>query len=234
MARVAKDFCYQDIKKRILSTELEPGTLLDEVRLAAQYSLSRTPLREVMQRLAGEGYVELAENRGAKVASMDVGTMRTFFQTAPMIYAHVSRMAAEYRTSRQMDALQDTQERFAQCTKNEDAAGAALANHRFHALIGEMAHNPYLLASLNRLLIDHTRLSQTFYRPQSEADTQLVSQACAQHDTLIAAISARDVALAMDMTLQHWGLSRDQMQRFVRPDPLPLDVVSLKDKRDAI
>jgi len=234
MARTAKDTCYQDIKQRILSTALEPGVVLDESRLAAAYALSRTPLREVMQRLAGEGYVELAENRGAKVASMDVATMRTFFQTAPMIYAHVSRLAAENRTTRQVDALRETQDRFAECTRKEDAAGAALANHQFHALIGNMAHNPYLVASLNRLLIDHTRLSQTFYRPQSDADTDLIAQACAQHDTLIAAIHAHDVALAMDVTLQHWGLSRDQMERFVRPDPLPLDVISLKDKRDAV
>lgn len=234
MARTAKDHCYNDIKLRILSTELQPGVVLEETRLATKYALSRTPLREVIQRLAGEGYVTITEHRGAKVSSMDVGTMRTFFQTAPMVYAHVSRLAAENRTPQQLEALQAAQMNFSNCTAAADASGAALANHRFHALIGDMAQNPYLVSALQRLLIDHTRLSQTFYRPQTVEEADLISQASAQHDALIAAIAAQDAAVAMDITLQHWGLSRDQMERFVRPDPLPLDVVPFEDKRNAV
>ncbi|MEM1351731.1 MAG: GntR family transcriptional regulator [Pseudomonadota bacterium] len=234
MPRSAKDTCYHEIKMRILQTELAPGVALDETQLAAQYALSRTPLREVIQRLAGEGYVTLTEHRGAKVSSMDVGVMRTFFQTAPMIYAHVSRLAAEHRTAAQLETLQMTQNNFANAADRGDAGAAALANHSFHALIGAMAHNPYLGASLQRLLIDHTRLSQTFYRPKSAAETTLIEKASAQHDEMIAAIAKRDAGLAMDITLEHWGLSRDQMERYVRPDPLPLDVVSLKEKRNAV
>ena len=51
---------------------------------------------------------------------------------------------------------------------------------------------------------------------------------------MISAIDAQDAGLAIDLTLQHWDLSRDRMERFVRPDPLPVDVVSLKDKRHAL
>jgi hypothetical protein len=51
---------------------------------------------------------------------------------------------------------------------------------------------------------------------------------------MIAAIEGQEGALAIDLTLQHWDLSRDRMERFVRPDPLPVDVVSLKDHRNAI
>lgn len=219
---------------RILATELEPGSLLDEASLAAHYGISRTPLREVLQRLAGAGYISLQENRGAKVASMDVATMRTFFQTAPMVYANIARLAAENRTVRQLEALKDAQVAFVQDTRAGDAAAAALSNHRFHGVIGDMAHNPYLVASLSRLLIDHTRLSQTFYRPASSSEQALIAKATDQHDAMISAIEAGETALAIDLTLQHWDLSRDQLERFVRPDPLPVDVISLKDRRNAI
>ena len=97
-----------------------------------------------------------------------------------------------------------------------------------------MAHNAYLTASLHRLLIDHTRLSQTFYRPAAPEEIVLVEKAADQHDAMISAIEARETALAIDLTLQHWDLSRDRMERFVRPDPLPVDVVSLKDARNAV
>ncbi len=234
MPTITKDACLADLQLRILTTELAPGAALDEVSLAAQYGLSRTPLREVLQRLAGLGYITQAEHRGAKVASMDIGTMRTFFQTAPMIYANIASLAAENRTTAQLDKLKAAQRDFTQETANGDAAAAALSNHRFHALIGEMAQNPYLTASLDRLLIDHTRLSQTFYRPASTAEKDLIRKAVDQHDAMISAIEARETALAIDLTLQHWDLSRDRLERFVRPDPLPVDVVSLKDRRHAI
>ena len=97
-----------------------------------------------------------------------------------------------------------------------------------------MALNPYLFTGLKRMLIDHTRLSQTFFRPQSEADSTRIAKAIDQHDAMIAAIEAREPALAIDLTLQHWDLSRDQMEKYVRPDPLPLDVISMKDRRNAV
>ncbi len=232
--RLSKDDCLDDLRRRILSTELAPGLDLDEAGLSDYYGISRTPVREILQRLQGEGYLTVTQNRGAKVASMDVGTMRTFFQTAPMVYANIMRLAAENRTRAQLDRLKTAQRDFTVATNAANASDAALANHAFHGIMGEMAHNPYLGAALARLLIDHTRLSQTFYRPSSPAENTLVRKAAAQHDAMIAAIEAREGALAIDLTLQHWDLSRDRMERFVRPDPLPIDVVSLKDRRNAV
>lgn len=234
MTRFSKDECLTDLRRRILSTDLQPGHDLDEVGLAEHYGMSRTPLREVLQRLQGEGYVVMSQNRGAKVAAMDIAVLRTFFQTAPMVYANIARLACENRTGAQLDALKDAQRDFTKATAADKADEAALANHRFHALIGHMAHNDYLVASLDRLLIDHTRLSQTFYRPASPAEAVLVHKAVEQHDAMISAIDAGEGALAIDLTIQHWDLSRDRMERFVRPIPLPVDVISLKDRRDAI
>ena len=234
MPKFSKEDCAADLKRCILSSELAPGVDLDEASLSEQYGMSRTPLREVLQRLQGEGYVEMAQNRGAKVASMAISVLRTFFQTAPMVYANISRLACENWTAAQLGRLKEAQVSFAKAAKASQAGDAALANHQFHALIGEMAHNPYLVASLARLQIDHTRMSQTFYRPAAPAETLLVLKAVEQHDALICAIEARESALAIDLTLQHWDLSRDRMERFVRPDPLPVDVISIKDRRNAV
>ncbi|MEM9318295.1 MAG: GntR family transcriptional regulator [Pseudomonadota bacterium] len=234
MTKNPKELCYQDLKRRILTTALEPGAALDEASLSAEYGMSRTPLREVLQRLAGNGYLEIEANRGASVASMNVQTLRTFFQTAPMIYANIARLAAENRTHAQLVALKADQRDFSQSVAKGDATEAALSNHRFHAAIGRMAENPYLMACLDRLLIDHTRLGQTFYRPKAAAEKLIVMRAVQQHDEMIAAIEAQEPSLAMEITLQHWDLSRDRMERFVRPDPLPIDVVALKDRSHAL
>ncbi|MEM6636761.1 MAG: GntR family transcriptional regulator [Pseudomonadota bacterium] len=230
----SKENCFRDLQQRILTTELEPGSGLDEVSLSESYRISRTPLREVLQRLAGEGYVEIESNRGAKVASMNVAAMRTFFQTAPMIYANISRQAAENRKRHQLDNLGDIQRGFLDAIAKDDVSGAALCNHTFHAIIGQMAHNPYLMACLDRLLIDHTRLGHTFYRPAAPADRTLIRNAADQHDAMISAIEAQDADLSVDLALQHWDLSRDRIERFVRPDPLPVDLPSLKERHHAV
>lgn len=230
----AKSHCLDDLRMRILTQDIAPGSDLEEPALCAAYGMSRTPLREVLQRLAGEGYLTLADNRGAKVSSMDLPTLRIFFQTAPLIYATVARLAAENRTEAQLGALRAVQAEFAEATAKREAMQAALSNHRFHALIGEMAHNPYLTPSLNRMLIDHTRLSQTFYRPASEHEATLVATACGQHDAMIDAIAASDAARATDLTLEHWDLSKDRLERFVRPDPLPLDPANRTETADAV
>jgi DNA-binding GntR family transcriptional regulator len=234
MPQNKKQTCAQALRSRILSLDIPPGSDLDEARLSEEYGISRTPLREVFHRLAGDGYVRLEENRGAKVASMDLSVMRTFFQTAPLIYSSIARQAAENRTSAQGGALKATQEKFAKAAHAGAAAEAGLFNHQFHEQIGEMAQNVYLLASLKRMLVDHTRLSQTFFDPKSAADETRISKAIEQHNAMIAAIEAGEASVAVDLTLQHWDLSRDQLEKYVRPDPLPLDVISMKDHRNAV
>lgn len=226
--------CLSDLRSRILTMAIAPGADLDEVALSNAYGVSRTPFREVLQRLSGEGYVTLTENRGAKVVSMDLAAMRTFFQTAPLIYSSVARLAAENRTTAQIEDLKAVQTRFSRAVGASRPQDMALENHRFHALIGEMAANEYLTPSLRRLLIDHTRLGQIFYRPASPAESLAIRKASDQHDAMIAAIAAGEAGVVVDLTLQHWELSRDRLERFVRPDPLPLDVIELGSRRNAI
>lgn len=234
MKQSRKQDCLADLRHRILTQDIAPGTDLDEAALAQLYDLSRTPLREVLQRLAGEGYVTLADNRGAKVASMDLAVMRTFFQTAPLVYSAIARLAAEHRTAEQLIELKAVQVRFAAAVAGSDAPTMALENHRFHELIGLMAANEYLMPSLRRLLIDHTRLGQMFYRPASPAETVAVRKASQQHDAMISALEAGEAGLMVSLTLEHWDLSRDRIERFVRPDPLPMDVVDFMEAKNAV
>lgn len=234
MALNRKQSCLDDLRLRVLTLAVAPGADLDETLLAAEYGLSRTPLREVLQRLAGEGFVTQAENRGAKVASMDVASMRTFFQTAPLVYCTVARLAAENASAEQVEALKAIQHRFAAAVAAGQSTDMAMANHAFHEQIGTMAANVYLMPALKRLLIDHTRLGQTFYRPASAAETLAVRKSSDQHDAMIAAIEAGEGGVAVDLTLQHWDLSRDRIERFVRPDPLPLDVIDFAERKNAL
>ena len=210
------------LRSAILTTALAPGSDLDEAQLAQEFGVSRTPLREVLRELAGDGYLTLHPNRGARVSDMSFSTMRGFFQAAPMIYAAVLRMAAANATAAQIAALKEAQESFRASLATDSAAERALANNRFHDISRQLAANVYLLPSFHRLLIDHARLSMTFYDP---AATQLSAQrdlAGDQHDAIIAAIEARDSETAAQLAIDHWNLSRDQIEMFVFPEALDL------------
>lgn len=221
-ALARKSTALDSLKTAILTIELAPGADLDEAGLCAQYALSRTPLREVLRQLAGEGYVTLRQNRGAQVSEMSHRSLRAFFIAAPMIYGAILQLAATHRTEAQLAALQDAQDAFRAALHSGTTAARALANTRFHEITGDMADNPFLAPSFNRLLLDHARISMTFYHPRDAHQQDNIDRACAQHDDIIAAITARDAARAVDLADAHWKLSRDQISEFVMPGGLDL------------
>ena len=218
-----KENAWRELKERVLTLSLPPGQPLDEVALSEQYSLSRTPLREVLQRLAGEGYITLEANRGATVSSMDLATMRNFFQSAPLIYAAIARLATEQATPGQIDDLKAIQHRFEKAVSKNVATDMSMLNYRFHEQLGLMAASPYLAPSLGRLLIDHTRMSHRFYRIKKSAARSRIDMACAQHQEMIEAIEQHKPARTVELTIAHWELSRTELDKYVMPDSLPLN-----------
>jgi DNA-binding GntR family transcriptional regulator len=222
----AKSIAYEDLKRAILTLERQPGSALEESELCDRYGLSRTPLREVLQQLSGEGYVTLQLNRGARVSDMTHYTLRDFFLAAPLIYSAILRLAAQNATPAQILELKEAQESFRSALTSGDVTDRALTNDLFHRITGDMAGNSYLQASLDRLLIDHTRIAMTFFRPKSGLKEDRLELACRQHDEMIASIENGDEDRAAELALEHWALSRDQIELFVMPAGLeaPLGV----------
>jgi len=221
-----KQGIFDELKKRILTLEIEPGTALDEVRLAEHYRISRTPLREILRALAGEGYVEIVSHRGAHVSPMSHKVLRDFFQTAPMLYSANGRLAAQNARPAQIEEMRAVQARFRDALDSGPGEERVYWNQRFHALMGEMADNPYLKPSYDRLLIDHARISQTFYRPRNQDMQQRNLSALTHHDDMIAAIEAGDGERMVELIVDHWELSRDLIEYFVKPDPLAFEMAT--------
>jgi len=222
-----KQAIYNDLKKRILTMSLEPGTALDEASLCKRYKISRTPLREILRALAGEGCVDIVSNRGAYVSSMSHKVLRDFFVTAPMIYAAIGRLAAVNAKTGQIEQMREIQAKFRAAVESGVSADMVYWNQCFHALMGDMADNAYLKPSYDRLLIDHARISQTFYRPRDSAMEQRMYSALAHHDEMIEAIEAGDSRRIVDLIVEHWELSRDLLDYFVKPDPLAFEMAAV-------
>jgi DNA-binding GntR family transcriptional regulator len=211
----------QTLRKRILSMEIAPGAVLDEVALSEEFGLSRPPVRELLRQMAAEGYIDLEANRAPRVSLMSHQTLRSFFLAAPLIYVATTKLAALHATPAQIEGLKRIQQRFRQAVDAGDVDGRVLYNDEFHLEIGRMADNAYLMPSLCRLLIDHARLGKTFYKVQADPDLQAdLETAANQHDQIIDAIERRDVDDAERLIRAHMDLSRRRMAMFAAPEGL--------------
>ena len=220
-----KTALYETLKHQILTLELPPDHDLDEVRLSEEYGISRTPVRDVFRQLAGEGYLEIRENRGARVIPMNHATLRDFFLVAPMIYEAVSRLAVQNFKAAQMLQLRECQERFRAAIARRDPEAMVVENTRFHAIIGEMANSAYLKPTLSRLLIDHARIGYTFFRPTNAEMEANLMKAGEDHDQFIQAIAEKDEAAVVRLVFEHWELSRRNMEMFIAPKGMTSEVL---------
>ena len=223
-AKDRKSTLATHLKHAILTTVRQPGADLDEATICVEFGLSRTPVREVFRELAGLGYIDLRDNRGPRVSDLSHTTLRDFFLAAPMIYGAILRLAARNATEVQLQALRAAQETFRATLREGSTPDRTLANNSFHEITGEMAGNIYLLPSFHRLLIDHARISMTFYRTENATMVDNVSEASRQHDAIIKAIAARDEAQAAQLAEDHWNLSRHEIERFVMPTALDVSM----------
>ncbi|EJB06854.1 transcriptional regulator [Rhizobium leguminosarum bv. trifolii WSM597] len=209
------------LRRRILTMQLPPGAVLDEVALSEEFGLSRPPVRELMRQMAGEGYIELETNRAARVSSMSYNSLRDFFLLAPMIYITANKLAAENRTKAELEVLKEIQRAFRKAVDDCDVEGRVFHNDQFHRQIGEMAHNVYVVPSLRRLQIDHARIGKIFYQhpntPRMQEELELASD---QHDEMIEVIERRDADASGELARLHIELSRRNMAMYAAPEGL--------------
>lgn len=214
-----KTVLSETLRRRIISMEMPPGAIVDETALGEEFEISRAPVRELLRQLAAEGYVELEANRAARVCSMSLDSLKSFFRAASLVYVATARLAAANATRADVNALKAIQQRFRAAIEQGDLEGRIIHNNDFHLQIGTMASNAYLLPSLRRLLIDHARLGKTFYRHPADQDMQQdLEKAVDQHDGIIDAIERHDADAAAEQVRAHMALSRHRMAQYAAPE----------------
>ncbi|WP_043459640.1 GntR family transcriptional regulator [Azohydromonas australica] len=209
----------ETLRRRIVSMEMAPGAVVDEMALSEEFGLSRPPVRELLRQLAAEGYIELEANRAARVSSMNFQSLRSFFLAAPLIYIATTQLAAANASRTEINELKLIQKRFRAAIEQNDVEGRVIYNDEFHLQIGKMAQNAYLMPSLRRLLIDHARLGKIFYRhPTTQDMAENLDKAVEQHDQIIEAIERHDAEAAGRLVRAHFELSRHRMAEYAAPE----------------
>lgn len=189
------------IRREILTLEMEPGAPLDETVLSNRFDVSRSPIREVLNRLAAEGLVQTVPNRGAIVAPIDLRNFSSFIEALDLQQRYATRLAARNRTLADLARLKELAAVYSAAVNARDRFEILQSNYDFHKAIGEIGGNPYvsrhygqLLSEARRLLHIHIRFLEATKREDKLAD---------QHDDFIEAIAAQDVAAADRVAHDH-------------------------------
>ncbi|MFG6518561.1 GntR family transcriptional regulator [Sulfitobacter sp. 1A13496] len=208
-------FVYSILRDEILDLTLLPGSPIDEIRLSERLSMSRTPIREALVRLASEGLVTTLPNRSTVVSNIDFMNLHTFFDAMTLMYRVTTRLAAQFHTPADMANIRARQVEFAKAVSAQDALSMIATNREFHAEIARAGRNPYYESLCLRLLDEGRRLLRMYYQ---SFDDQLPSEYVQEHEDLITAIEARDIALADSLAATHADQIVRQIQALISRD----------------
>lgn len=210
MTRIAPTALYQEVaerlRQRIFNHELTPGTWIDEQKLAEQYGISRTPLREALKVLASEGVVELKPRRGCYVTEISRQDMDDIFPLMAMLEGRCALEAVRRAKPADIRALKAIHERLEVAAKEGRIDAFFEANQEFHRLIQELANNRWLLS-----VIQDLRKVLKLSRLHSLSLEGRLQQSLEEHRVIMAAFEGNDAERAEKHMQDHLLSSRQAL-----------------------
>jgi len=210
--RIAPLALYQEVaerlRQRIFSHELPPGTWVDEQALAADYGISRTPLREALKVLASEGLVTLKPRRGCYVTEISDRDLDEIFTVMALLEGQCAADTARKASDADLARLRDIHAALEQAASGHDINGFFEANQAFHHEVHRIAGNRWL----TQAIVDLRRVIK-LSRHHSLSSEGRLRQSLAEHRTLLDALSRRDVAASEQCMRDHISSGRQALAR---------------------
>lgn len=198
MIRLPSAKIRDSLEQRIIEGEMGIGKRLDEAELSLQYGVSRTPVREALQRLAESGLAEHIPRRGTFVRAPGLSELVEMFEVMTELECMAVRLAIRRATTVDIDALTESNEACRAAFEADDAKRYYELNTAVHAQIYQMSGNGFLAAEAQRL---HDRL-RPFRRLQLRVRGRM-SESMNEHDIILAAIRDGDAQQAVDTMRNH-------------------------------
>jgi DNA-binding GntR family transcriptional regulator len=213
---------YEAIKSAILVNRLPPGTPLSVPELARQLGVSRSPVREAVQRLIYDGLATHAPNRGAEVSLVDIDDLRALYLVREQLEGLAARLATEHLDADSLAELRGilTEHEAALVASGENGDDDIVAHidldRRFHRVLRELAGNPHLTAALEPMAgRSHFALHSLWRSPDAPR------LALDEHRQIVEAMVAGDPELAAEAARRHIARLRTRLSQAkpLSPDP---------------
>lgn len=197
-----REAAYAHLRGAILMGALSPGARISEPGLAQELGVSRTPVREALQRLAQEGLVELLPGKGARVRVLSAEEVREVYDVRALLEGEAAALAAQNATEAELNRLERLLQALDALPK-EAYAKQMQVDFDFHTALIEAAHNK----TLARIYAD-LRSSLTLIRSFQQTLSQH-PKTRAQHRAIVSALKARNPAKAAEAVRAHVQYFRD-------------------------
>ena len=197
MKSLSERLC-ESIEEEIATGRLLPGTRLDETDLATRFGVSRTPIREALRLLVGEGLVENRPRRGSVVAQMSPHRLVEMFEVMAELEAMCVRLASRRMSEEDMLTIDRAHAVCAEAAAKSDPDAYFYANEGFHFALYRASHNSFLFEeaiSVQRKLRPYRRL-QLRVRNRTQ-------RSFAEHGAVVDALKAGDVEAAVQSIRSH-------------------------------
>lgn len=204
------DQIADSLEQLVFQGEYEDGERLDEIKLAEHYQVSRTPVREALQRLVMSGMAEQIPRRGVFVRQPGPVELLEMFETMAVLEAACGGFAAVRMTDDGIDRLAEANERCKAAVEREDAAGYYEENERFHQVIYRGSMNSFLQGEALRL---QNRLKP--YRRVQLRFRGRMGQSLAEHEAIVRALRAGDAELASQTLRSHVTVQGEKFQQLM-------------------
>ncbi|MED4586457.1 GntR family transcriptional regulator [Brevibacillus choshinensis] len=189
---VSKDYAFMEIKQRIINGELAPGQPLVEENLTIELEISRTPLREALQRLEMEELVVRQPNGRLRVASISKKEVEEIFVARSILEGIIAGQVAKIASEQDIQNLTDILRMIKAGYENSDYEEIIYYGSEFHSCLYEISGNKTIVKILS-MLNDHIqRYRQLFQRGGQER----TAQAVIEHTEILEKIIAKDSAAA--------------------------------------
>ena len=203
------EIVYARLVDRIFSGVLAPGTALSVPALAAELEVSRSPVRESVQRLIAEGLAVHAPHAGARVARVTDEDFAEVMAVRELLDGHAARQATLHATTKDVAALQELLERQAgQLSGEPDPVADGRLDLEFHTAVRDLAANATLSDALHRL-----DAKAHLYNSGLWADRRNREIALAEHRRIVEAIEAGDAPAAERAAAGHVAALLVRMRR---------------------
>lgn len=186
------------LRQRIFARELEPGSWIDEMRLADEYGISRTPMREALKVLAAEGLVTMKVRRGAYVTEVNEKDQRDVYHLLALLEADAAAVVAERATEAELQELQALHDELETASDQTDRFFAI--NERFHMRVLAIADNRWrdqMVADLRKVM--------KLNRHNSLLKTGRIAESLQEHRAIVQALLKRNPALSAQRVREHFA-----------------------------
>jgi DNA-binding GntR family transcriptional regulator len=193
------------LRDAILAGDLQPGQTLGEESLGRQLGISRTPVREALVMLRGEGLVETPPNRPAAVRSFTAEDLREMHSLRAVLEGYAARTAAPLLTNRQLDDLARSVDRYAALCAHDDRLPELVEeNFSFHATIMDAAESERLNS-----MIGQVTAVPLIYKSYMTYSVENRESALHDHRKILDALKDRDAEQAESLMKAHVMWARD-------------------------